>query len=77
APDGSGSPNANMGGDLIWTGWSKVPGTWYVEVKQTGATAGSFTIQVTGSGVSLDLPPAPVPTPAYRLPLPAPYVAGG
>ncbi|HEX9116484.1 MAG TPA: hypothetical protein VGA61_10480 [Anaerolineae bacterium] len=76
-PDGSGAANPNMGGDLIWTGWSKVPGTWYVEVKQTGATAGSFAIQITGSGVSLDLPPAPVPTPTYRLPLPAPYLAGG
>ena len=52
APIGSGVKNDQFGGDLIWTGSFKFPGTYYVLVEQTGRTAGSYMLDVSGKGVS-------------------------
>ena len=59
-PIGSGVKNDMFGGDLVWTGSFKFPGTYYVVVEQTGRTAGSYMLSISGKGVSF--PPAKVET---------------
>jgi len=58
APIGSGVKNDQFGGDLVWTGSFKFPGTYYVVVEQTGRTAGSYKLDISGKGVNF--PPAKV-----------------
>ena len=55
-PIGRGVKNDQFGGDLVWTGSFKFPGTYYVLVEQTGGTAGSYKLDISGKGVSF--PPA-------------------
>ena len=57
-PVGSGVKNDQFGGDLVWTGSFKFPGAYYVVVEQTGRTAGSYKLDISGKGVSF--PPAKV-----------------
>ena len=60
-------PNEVYSGDLIWQGGSIIKGKWYVVVEQTGNSAGTYTLQVSGSAIDRALPPTPVPTPGvYR-----------
>jgi uncharacterized protein YraI len=51
-PTGRGAPNDLFGGDLVWIGTSKEPDTYYVSVDQKGLAPATFTLKVTGSGVS-------------------------
>lgn len=51
-PLGRGTPNTDYGGDLIWTGNFNESGIYYVVVDQTGPYTGSFTLRVSGTGVS-------------------------
>ena len=44
----------------MWTGSFKFPGAYYVLVEQTGRTAGSYKLDISGKGVSF--PPAKVQT---------------
>jgi hypothetical protein len=63
APIGSGVKNDQFGGDLVWTGSFKFPGTYYVVVEQAGSTAGSYKLDISGKGVSFP-PPAAATTAA-------------
>ena len=65
-PVGSGVKNDQFGGDLVWTGSFKFPGTYYVVVEQTGRTAGSYMLDISGKGVSF--PPAAAATTAAAAP---------
>ena len=56
APIGRGVKNDQFGGDLVWTGSFEFPGTYFVLVEQTGRTAGSYMLSISGKGVSF--PPA-------------------
>ena len=62
-PIGRGVKNDQFGGDLVWTGSFKFPGTYYVLVEQTGGTAGSYKLEISGKGVSFP-PPAAATTAA-------------
>ena len=62
-PIGIGVKNDQFGGDLVWTGSFKFPGTYYVLVEQTGGTAGSYKLDISGKGVSFP-PPAAATTAA-------------
>ena len=68
-PIGSGVKNDLFGGDLVWTGSFKFPGTYYVVVEQTGLTAGSYLLSISGKGVSF--PPAKVEKAAAAAPVAA------
>ena len=70
APIGSGVKNDQFGGDLVWTGSFKFPGTYYVLVEQTGRTAGSYMLDISGKGVSFP-PAAAAPTAAAPATKPA------
>jgi hypothetical protein len=59
-PIGAGSPHGN---DLIWTGNANERGTWYVLVTNRNTTPTTYTLDVAGSGVSLQ-PPAITSAPA-------------
>ena len=73
-PIGSGVKNDTFGDDLVWTGSFKFPGTYYVLVEQTGRTAGSYKLDISGKGVSF--PPAKVqPTAAAAATAAAPTAA--
>ena len=52
SPVGRGAPKADTSGELFWTGSFSGPDIYYVAVDQTGPYTGSFTFQVSGSGVS-------------------------
>jgi len=73
APIGSGVKNDQFGGDLVWTGSFKFPGTYYVAVEQTGGTAGSYKLDISGKGVSF--PPAAAATTAAAAPVAKPAAA--
>jgi hypothetical protein len=51
-PVGRGSPNAALGNDLVWSGNFSTRGTYYVLVEQKGSAPGSYSLQVTGKGVT-------------------------
>jgi len=71
-PVGRGVKNDQFGGDLIWSGSFKFPGTYYVLVEQTGSTAGAYKLDVSGKGVSF--PPA-VAAPTAAAPATKPAAA--
>jgi hypothetical protein len=52
SPVGRGAPKAGTSGELFWTGSFTGADIYYVAVDQTGPYTGSFTLQVTGSGIS-------------------------
>jgi len=52
SPVGRGAPKANASDELFWTGAFSGPDIYYVVADQTGPYTGSFTLQVSGSGVS-------------------------
>jgi hypothetical protein len=72
-PVGRGVKNDQFGGDLIWSGSFKFPGTYYVLVEQTGGTAGSYKLDVSGKGVSF--PPAVAAPAAAAAPATTPATA--
>ncbi len=51
-PTGRGAPNEGARGALVWVGNFNVAGVYYIVVDQTGQYTGSFTLAVTGTGVS-------------------------
>jgi LPXTG-motif cell wall-anchored protein len=53
-PVGRSSANDQFGGDQYWTGSFNAPGNYFIMVETTsgGAATGSYTLSVTGSGVS-------------------------
>jgi hypothetical protein len=55
---GMGSP---QGDDLIWSGNSHESGTWFVRLTNEKAIPQTFTLEVTGEGVSLTPPAVVVP----------------
>lgn len=57
-PVGSGAANSFFGGDQVWVGSFNAAGTYYVVVEQAGLVAGSYRLQITGSGVSYAAPAA-------------------
>ena len=52
SPVGRGAPKADTPGELFWTGAFSGSDIYYVAVDQTGPYTGSFTLQVSGSGVA-------------------------
>jgi LPXTG-motif cell wall-anchored protein len=51
-PVGRSSANEQFGGDQYWTGSFNVPGNYFVMVEPMGQNTGSYTVSITGSGVS-------------------------
>lgn len=45
-PVGRGAASDAFGGDLVWTGSFKTPGTYYIVVEQTGPNAGGYNLSV-------------------------------
>jgi pyruvate/2-oxoglutarate dehydrogenase complex dihydrolipoamide acyltransferase (E2) component len=72
-PVGRGVKNDQFGGDLIWAGSFKFPGTYYVLVEQIGRTAGSYKLDISGKGVSF--PPPAAATTAAAVPAAKPAAA--
>jgi hypothetical protein len=53
SPVGRGTPNQAANGALAWIGNFNAAGVYYIVVDQTGPYTGSFTLTVTGPGVTL------------------------
>jgi hypothetical protein len=55
-PVGRGSVDDGLGGDLVWQGNFNTPGTYHILVDQTGSIPSSYSLNVTGDGVTIPTP---------------------
>ena len=55
-PVGRGAVDNGLGGDLVWQGKFDAPGTYHILVDQVGSVPGSYSLNVTGDGVTIPTP---------------------